>query len=209
MILKKIYCVITAPHCTILMIQIVTWRPFYEWFFHLYGVIMLTNFAHVTAAQLLCHVQNFISIIHGNLNESRMKFPLHMNYDGKIVHEMGPWSDHCVHVRATWFGLWICKLFMKMGAGVPWNGCRIHSTSNFVIRNSNSLGINILLFQNYDWVITEKSYKCCCWSSVMVYKKLQTIVDFFMRFALCVGNQWCYGPQGINRYGVDCVTDCM
>ena len=32
--------------------------------------------------------------LHYNLDESRMKFPSNLNYNGKIVCEIGPWSVH-------------------------------------------------------------------------------------------------------------------
>ena len=41
-------------------------------------------------AQLSWHVQNFMVIASLQLGENRIKFSLNLNYDGKIVHEMGP-----------------------------------------------------------------------------------------------------------------------
>ena len=55
----------------------------------LQAIISLQKFAHATTAQLSYHEQNFIAITSYKLDESIMKFPSNLNYDGKIVHEMG------------------------------------------------------------------------------------------------------------------------
>ena len=53
----------------------------------LLGIASLSNFALGTTAQL-CKIYQLSP--NYNLDESRMIFPLHSYYDGKIVREMGP-----------------------------------------------------------------------------------------------------------------------
>ena len=44
-------------------------------------------------AVLSWHVQNFIAIYYPISSDSKTNFRLNLNYDGKIVHEMGPSFD--------------------------------------------------------------------------------------------------------------------
>ena len=79
-------------------------------------------------AQLSCHVQNVIATIYHNLDESSMKFPSNLNYDGKNVHEMGPWSVGTDY-NNTLFQLdlnWYFKLFSEMGTYVTMVIANIH-----------------------------------------------------------------------------------
>ena len=50
----------------------------------------LNIFTHATAAQLSCHVQNFVVITMLESRESETKFPSNLNCNGKTVTETGP-----------------------------------------------------------------------------------------------------------------------
>ena len=60
-----------------------------------------TNSTHATTVHLSFHVQNFIAITLLQLAWQQMKFPLNLNYDGKIVRGMGPRSILLISVRVT------------------------------------------------------------------------------------------------------------
>ena len=66
------------------------------------GKICYKDFANAMTAQLLCYVENFTATT--NWMRARMKFPANLNYDGKIVAEMGSWSKL---VRYALKGTWI------------------------------------------------------------------------------------------------------
>ena len=82
------------------------WGPFQELVFHhnsklitilfyynsIAGYHTATNLAHATTAQLLCYVENVVAVISLE-SEWQQNFPPNLNYDGKIVHEMGPRSS--------------------------------------------------------------------------------------------------------------------
>ena len=55
-----------------------------------WGIISLQNFAHATAAPLSCHVQHFIAITLLQLGWEQNEISINLNYDGKIVCEIGP-----------------------------------------------------------------------------------------------------------------------
>ena len=67
----------------------IRWKN-YSALIQLLVIISQQNLAHTTTAQLSCHVPNFVAITYQYLDESKMKFPSHLNCDGKIVSEMGP-----------------------------------------------------------------------------------------------------------------------
>ena len=63
-------------------IMFVTIQILIEW--------LLKKIAHDMTAMLSWHVQKCIAIWWQNLNHSKMKFPLNLNCNAKIVSEMGP-----------------------------------------------------------------------------------------------------------------------
>ena len=112
---QEIACDFQINWVNISTVLMLIWGTFHEWFFlcnqNLKGICFQCNSiegnpiatkfctCHDSTAVLSC--PKFHSALDHNLDESRMKLPLDLNYDGKIVDEMGSSTEPSAFISVS------------------------------------------------------------------------------------------------------------